>query len=283
MRGRAITSFKLSVTRALRDQLMECLDGLTPTGLDTAAIDAVETRGGVYILYLDGERKYVGKAAKSLRTRLRNHHKKLSGRNGIDMTNAAFIAAYVDEDLDAVAPETLLIKELRLPWNFNGFGNKDPGRNRDNTRIKRTHFDAAFPIRLDYVLPDRNSWGSNLGGFLDYLKKSLPFNLRYEESQQFEGLTPPQIRAGTTAEEAFVSVVSCLPSAWQLTALPGYVILYKEQVDYPSAMCCWRQSLTGQVERVEGKQQFAEDDGETEAQTEELAGEEQDGEDTETE
>lgn len=277
--AKAITDFELSVTRALKDQLSECLRGLCPAPLDDTALATVENRGGIYILYLDEEQKYLGKAAKTLRARLRNHHDKLSGRVGIDMKRVMFIAAYVNEDLDAVAPETLLIKELVLPWNSNGFGNKDPGKKRDGTRVKRGHFDATFPIRLEYRLPERESWGANLGECLAALKGALPFTLRYAAEQNdlriYKGLPAPVIGGGTPAGDAFMAVIECLPPDWQLTALPGYAILYPDLADYPSAMSFWRKAPGGHAVRFQGRFQLADDaDEETTEVIEEDEGEE---------
>lgn len=149
----AAADFKLSITQALADQLAQRLRPLRPAPLNDTSLDHVENRPGVYELLLAHQRVYVGKASKSLPARLRNHARKLSGRTGLSLADVSFICLYVDEDLEAAAPETLLIKKYRdeggSPWNTNGFGNKDPGRQRETTEIAADHFDALYPINLD--------------------------------------------------------------------------------------------------------------------------------------
>jgi len=83
--------FKLSITRALADQLAEALDTLRPTPLDPEALDALQDRPGVYELWLNDQRVYVGKASKSLPTRLRKHLRKLSGRSGMTGKDVGFV------------------------------------------------------------------------------------------------------------------------------------------------------------------------------------------------
>ncbi len=127
--------FKLSITRALTEQLEEALGKLTPEPLTLTALDALKPRSGVYQLFHNGALVYIGKDAKSLPRRLAQHRRKVSGRTGIDVADMSFTFLYVDEDMDAVAPETQLIKRSKAvgvaQWNANGFGNKDPGGSRD--------------------------------------------------------------------------------------------------------------------------------------------------------
>src|SRR4051812_10546270 len=106
-----IAEFHLSITRALADQLATTLQPLRPALLNLTNLESVDSRPGVYVLFVKGERVYVGKASKSLRERLGQHYRKLSGRSGIALADVTFTCVYVDEDLDAAAPEKLLIKK----------------------------------------------------------------------------------------------------------------------------------------------------------------------------
>jgi hypothetical protein len=137
--GRA-AEFKLSITRALSDQLATALKGLAPAPLTLANLCGLETAPGVYRLYRDGAPVYVGKAERSLPQRIEKYYRKISGRNGIDIADMAFRCLYVKEDFSAVAPERLLIsrhKEIgEAPWNYNGFDNNDPGKRRDKTEVE---------------------------------------------------------------------------------------------------------------------------------------------------
>ncbi|MGV9319800.1 GIY-YIG nuclease family protein [Streptomyces sp. NPDC003660] len=123
-------------------------------------------RPGVYQLYLGDDFVYVGKAETSLPSRLRQHLRKISGRRSITPSDMTFSCLYVAEDFSAMAPEQLLINHRRdlseIPWNNNGFGNRDPGRQRDHTALKPTHFDALYPIDLDRPVDGLEAGEANL-------------------------------------------------------------------------------------------------------------------------
>jgi hypothetical protein len=243
--------FKLSITKALADQLAEKLAPLKPHPLTSEAISSLERRPGVYLLLHKGYRVYVGKAQQALPDRLRNHWNKLRGRDNLSVDDMTFVCLYVDEDLDAAAPEKLLIKRYReeggldgVPWNTNGFGNKDPGRQRDLSEVEANHFDALYPVRLTFDKLLLKAGPTTVGKLLAKIKKNLPYNLRFEkkdsralEEYKIEIEIPDE---QLTAEQAISLVVRALPEGWQATALPGYLILYRKQVEYPSALRWWR-------------------------------------------
>ncbi|HYO56658.1 GIY-YIG nuclease family protein [Archangium sp.] len=243
--------FKLSITKALADQLAEKLVPLKPHPLTTEAISSLERRPGVYLLLYKGHRVYVGKAQQSLPKRLRNHWNKLRGRDKLAIEDMTFVCLYVDEDLDAAAPEKLLIKRYReqggidgVPWNTNGFGNKDPGRRRDMSEVEANHFDALYPVRLTFDGLRLTVGPTTVGKLLVEIKTQLPYNLRFEKKDP-RALKDYQIKIEVPdkqlrAERAIGLVVRALPEGWQATALPGYLILYREQVEYPSALRWWR-------------------------------------------
>ncbi len=259
MKPKPTAEFKLSITKALADQLAEALEPLAPALLTSENLGEVEGRPGVYLLFLDGERVYVGKTADKLPARLRQHLRKISGRSGLPLERLCFTCVYVDKDMDSVAPERMLIAKYSslggVPWNNNGFGNKDPGRERDNSVIKINHFDAAYPINLEtgVELPERRI---SVAEALDALKASLPFVLRFDKRaaartvmRDHDVLVPSTARSFRDAIEA---VLGALPSGWQATALPGYAILYPETVDYQSAIGWWRTFGDGGVEWRDG-------------------------------
>ncbi|MEU2746688.1 GIY-YIG nuclease family protein [Streptomyces collinus] len=249
--------FRLSITKALGDQLAEELDKLTPAPLTQdnldeldrrAVIENLASRSGVYQLYRQTEQDpepklvYVGKAEKPLYQRLGNHLKKISGRIGISLDEMTFKCLFVAEDFTAVAPEKLLIKQYRkdghIPWNTNGFGNKDPGRNRDRTVLKKNHFDVLFRIDLGREVVGLAAGGQTLESLLAQIKNGLPYNFRYEESGIYQDVTVSVPPGPMTADQAFRLVAANLPDGWQVAALMGYVIMYHDaQADYASA---WR-------------------------------------------
>ncbi|MEU8270466.1 GIY-YIG nuclease family protein [Sphaerisporangium sp. NPDC049002] len=245
----SVAEFKLSITKALADQLAETLDPLTPAPLSLEILAEVENRPGVYMLFLDGRRVYVGKTAKALPVRLKQHHRKISGRSGISVDHMSFVCVYVDRDMDSVAPEKMLISKYAarggVPWNNNGFGNKDPGAKRDHSLVKINHFDAEYPICLDIHI-ELPSQPATVSATLKSLKRALPFNLRYDTSNQGKAVmdahsvtVPP---TATTFREIIEVILEALPIGWQATALPGYVILYRKEDAYQSATGWWRKA-----------------------------------------
>jgi hypothetical protein len=252
----ASAEFKLSITRALADQLAEALAGLTAAPLCDAELMHLRPRPGVYELYLRDQRVYVGKASRDLPSRLANHLRKLSGRRGIDLADMSFLCLYVDEDLEAAAPETLLIKKYReqggSPWNTNGFGNKDPGRNRDRSLVRATHFDAIYPIDLDKPIEGVSAGSYGIVQYLELLKAALPYLLRFgDEVRRVGNLRVEVPEEPLPARELLKLAVATLPEGWQATALPGYVILYRERSRYESAMVLWRREA-GTVREIAG-------------------------------
>jgi hypothetical protein len=258
----AVAEFKLSITKALADQLAETLYPLRPSPLSLESLAHVQSRPGVYILFLNGARVYVGKTAKGLDERLKQHRRKISGRSKISLDDMSFVCVYVDRDMDSVAPEKMLIAKYAsdggVPWNNNGFGNKDPGRQRDTSLVKSNHFDAIYPIDLD-VSVDIGDGCPTVGKALDALKKALPFNLRYEKKGNGTILaTSISIPTGPiTAKEVIPVLLATLPKNWQATALPGYMILYPGQAEYASATGWWRWTDSG-VGWVQGQSKLDE-------------------------
>ncbi|MFE6859009.1 GIY-YIG nuclease family protein [Nocardia sp. NPDC057668] len=247
--GQARAEFKLSITRALADQLGEKLNRLRPAFLNQTNLDQIEDRPGIYQLYLNGDLVYVGKASQNLRDRLGNHLTKLSGRTNLGIEEIGYVCLYVDEDLEAAAPEKLLINTYRAngkaPWNTMGFGNKDPGRNRDDTRVKAKHFDARYPIDIDRKIEGIAAGSQPLSLALKSAKTDLPYTFRYESrdqslKKQLNGtavVIPPY---PLTAADFMQLAIQALPGGWQATVLPGYAILYHESKDYDSARMFWR-------------------------------------------
>ncbi|MFJ2496031.1 Eco29kI family restriction endonuclease [Streptomyces sp. NPDC093108] len=240
--------FTLSITKALGDQLAAALDGLDRAPLTEPSIARLKEKPGVYQLYLNDEFVYVGKAEKSLPARLRNHHRKISGRRNISLDEMTFSCLYVAEDFSALAPEQLLISHHKgmgnIPWNNNGFGNKDPGRQRDNTVLKQNHFDVVFPIDLDRPIEGLSPGETTLHELLETVKADLPYNFRYGKLAEFKTRSVYVASAEMSADEVFELVSAEIPATWQITALMGYVIMYDDSPGtYRSA---WRHYRGGQ-------------------------------------
>ncbi|MGW2410625.1 GIY-YIG nuclease family protein [Streptomyces tubercidicus] len=240
--------FTLSITKALGDQLAKALEKLDRAPLAEENLARLKEKPGVYQLYLNDKFVYVGKADKSLPARLRNHLRKISGRRNISLEEMAFSCLYVAEDFSALAPEQLLITHHKgkgdIPWNNNGFGNKDPGRQRDSTVLKRNHFDVLFPIDLERPVEGLQTGETTLHALLETIKAGLPYNFRYGKAAEFKTRRVHVPADGMTADEVFHLISAEIPTKWQVAALMGYVIMYDDSpIEYKSA---WRYYRDGQ-------------------------------------
>jgi hypothetical protein len=231
--------FKLSISKALTDQLHEALHELDPAPLTEADLAQVEARQGVYQLYLADDLVYVGSASGSLRNRLSQHLRKLSGRQNIAAASVRFTCLYVDEDLTVLAPEDRLIRvfqdEGSCAWNGSGFGIHDPGRRRDETAVDAGHFDAQYPIRLDWIT-DIPAGSYTAADLLAQLRRDLPYTFRYQSdaaARQDYGAAAVEVPEDGMAARALLQLIAAALPDYQVTALPGYLIMYRERRDYP--------------------------------------------------
>jgi hypothetical protein len=234
-------AFSLSITQALGEQLLVALGKLTKAPLTEENLSTVDRRGGIYQLFLDAESVYIGKSKDRLNSRVANHYRKLAGRTPGLLDRMKFKVMYVNEDLDALAPEKMLIRTLKqsgdAPWNQNGFGNKDPGRQRDTSLVKEAHFDRLFPVNLN--LPITVVYPKPLDTLLDAMtaiKLALPYNLRFaspkdpahRELKTVDVSAEPIMGQTKTTLEWLQWLATKLPAGWMITVFPGYIIIYKE-------------------------------------------------------
>lgn len=252
--------FRLSITEALSTQLYAALDRLEPAPLTQENLDALPAQAqklglpsmsGVYQLFRqepgkERELTYVGKADQPLHKRLGDHLFKLSGRVGISLDEMSFRCLFVEEDLSAVSPEKMLIKRHlktgRIVWNNRGFGINDPGRERDSTKNRENHFDLEYPIDLSSEVTGLTPGPQSLQAVLQAIKDGLPFNFRFQQRfPPFRTMTVTVPEEEMTADQAFRFVSQHMPEGWQISALVGWAIMYKDnQRTYPSAFRYYR-------------------------------------------
>ncbi|MFH9134361.1 caspase domain-containing protein [Streptomyces sp. NPDC017524] len=226
-------------------QLMEKQD---PVALTHESLDALDDSPGVYQLHRSqggpGSRVvYVGQSDRSLQQRLQAQMVKISGRLNIDVSEISFTRLYVEDDLSVVYPARLLINRLLdqgedAPWRMNGFGNSDPGRNRDRTVLKSRHFDALYPINLAWVIRNDGPRGRMTAlEFATLIKGKLPYVFRFAyQGSEIEAVSVEMPEGAISADEAFRLLAEALGAEWQISALSGYVVMYRERdVKYPSA------------------------------------------------
>lgn len=241
--------FDLDIGRAITNQLGEFLDALKPEPFSNSlALADLPGSGGVYMLHHGGQPVYVGKAA-SLRSRLMQHASDLDGRCNISRKDVAFVCAELSPNWAPFGAEDILMRRANLAWQHSGFGNNDPGRRRDKSLIKPGHWDAQFPIRLDWRCEAVRSGTHSAAALLTTLKSSLPFVLRFQRATEGSSHAPPpddvQAALVDIPQDAmpFWDIMRLIVDAlqgWQATALPGYAIFYRESDDYPSAIAVLR-------------------------------------------
>ncbi|RBH55808.1 MULTISPECIES: GIY-YIG nuclease family protein [Pseudomonas] len=233
---------------ALLTQLVNLFTEMTPGPLTEETVSNTPEAQGVYQLFLDGELIYVGKtdADAGLRRRLSRHAKKIRSRLNLSQEQITFkaVRVYVFTTMDL---EDLLIKHYRaletpLAWNLSGFGSNDPGRNRDESVVKEGHFDSLYPIDLDFEVEIVQLEGDHsAAGILKQLKDQLAYTVRFQNRGgkskrphlDLEGASVRLCSKRDSVRNILRQVKGALGSDWQITALPGYVIIYKEGKHYP--------------------------------------------------
>ena len=240
--------FALSITAALREQLTTAVETLTPAPLTPSMLAAIDESPGVYQLYRSGRCVYVGKADKNLRRRLGEHYTKVSGRTGISVDEMTFLAMHIEEDLSVLSPEAMLIQHNSNQnpiWNQNGFGNNDPGKERDTSEVKDHNFDAIHPIDLERLLTIDFTGQPADGVPLDTLKKLIkdtaPFTVRIGQDLTGKNYVPAAANEQRTALKWIALLTDLMePRGTKpacAVALPGRVIIYhRSALSFPSRM-----------------------------------------------
>lgn len=233
---------------ALLAQLVNLFENMTSGPLNEDTVLNVPEQQGVYQLFFNGKLVYVGKtdADAGLRQRLLRHARKIRARRNMEQSQVSFkaVRVYVFTAMDL---EDLLIKHyraanIRLAWNLSGFGSNDPGRKRDKSDIKEGHFDSLYPIDLDleaHVAQPVDD--QSVAEVLRQLKDQLAYTVRYQNKEgkskkpHFElAETMMRLRSERDSVRSILrQVKATLGEAWQITVMPGYVIIYKERDCYP--------------------------------------------------
>ncbi|POG16951.1 GIY-YIG nuclease family protein [Pseudomonas putida] len=240
--------FEFDLPGALLVRLIQILDKIEAVTLNATNLAAIPEEQGVYQLYLDDQLVYIGKtdADAGLHKRLSRHARKIMHRVGLDPARVSFKAVRVFV-FTAVDLESDLIRHYggvkSIDWNGSGFGSNDPGRERDTTKVDPKNFDAKFPIDIDRVLAFAIDQDETAASALARLKEALPYTFRYQGKgggsrkphPDMEATVLPAKGGPMTPREAIKTIVEHMPAGWQATALPGYIILYKEDRDYPQA------------------------------------------------
>lgn len=234
--------FEFALTDALIAQLITCLDGMKTAELTPKITAGIPNGQGVYQLFLDGNLVYIGKTDNEagLQKRLLRHANLVLSRSNLTGGRVTFKAVQVLV-FSAMELESMLIKHYMVdgkvpPWNNSGFGSNDPGRQRDTTKYKPNHFNVLYPISLNGSVTTPLPATLTVKEALKLLKSELPFLLRFEGKKpnvsDLEAAILTTDISGLSVSDTLKALVELLPSGWQATHLPGYIILYKEAQSY---------------------------------------------------
>jgi len=242
-----VEDLEFDLPSALLTELVKLFEEMPVGPLTETEVAEVPDGQGVYQLFHREELVYIGKtdAQAGLRARLNRHARKIQGRRFLSPQNVAFkaVRVYVFTAMDL---EELLIsyyknvKGVPPAWNFSGFGANDPGRRRDKTQLKTGHFDRLYPIDLDIPLQDFNGT-MQVARALQNLKSAIPYNIRFQTVGSGSRRPHPDLLRTSvtysgedrTVRNILIDIKSALGPEWQITALPGYVIVYREREHYP--------------------------------------------------
>lgn len=258
-------SFTLNLHKALLWQLPRSLEKLVPAPLDQRNLQLLGDEKGVYQLFEGPRSVYVGKSESPLAVRLDQHRRRCTGRLNIDVVDMRFRCLYVDEFVDAAAPERVLIRDFQTaglaPWNVaEGFAPRDVGRHRDGGRPGQWFLDRPVDHQA-LVLPAVAGRPVSMEVALRDLKSAVPFDVfRFASARSrapedrvsaadYIGCDVTFASQPVSVLEHLYIVIDALSEGWQATVLPQGVIIYKENRDYPYALSGWRKTAHG-VERV---------------------------------
>lgn len=241
------STLEFDLPTALRDQIVAQLRRMKPATLSESNIAAMGASGdgqGVYQLFYKGELAYIGKTdlEAGLRKRLLRHANKISSRKNIEKKDVKFLSlrVYVYSAMDLDSSLIAYYKKQKTPafWNTSGFGSNDPGRQRDTSRVKDSHFDSLYPIDLNWPIYDALIESKTIAEALISLKKKTPYLIRFETNGKkaphadLTNRAAPIFNKNESVGSALLKISHSLGAKWQITALPGYVIIYKENREY---------------------------------------------------
>jgi hypothetical protein len=229
-------NFLKTISRQLKSSI-DKLDStlLTRESLHNLSVFQRENNAnqGVYLILYDGKPVYLGKSD-DVADRLGNHYKKLLGRQSIEAGRISYKAILLDRSMSTAANENILIKLFQSDnvemWNGNGFGSKDPGKIRDNT--KPGPFDTNHPINEKYRV-DFGSTAGSLEFYLNKAKAELPYHFRFEIEQHIAQNTQIVLpEAILPAEEFLQIIVNSLGVGWKGVILKYGMVIYRTEQKY---------------------------------------------------
>lgn len=135
-------TFLFDVDRAYEDQLVSVLEASPEHPLSAPE---APSSPGVYVLLCKRVPVYVGQA-RSLRSRLNDHLKKIENRNGIKLPEITCRFLIIEKMWEVARAEDALIHRYNPEWNgIPGFSMHVPGRGRPGMPGYVNEWDKRFP------------------------------------------------------------------------------------------------------------------------------------------
>jgi len=136
--------FQFDVDKAYEDQLVSVLEASPKHPMSDPEAPA---QPGVYVLFSNASPVYVGQA-QALRSRLRDHLKKVENRKGLSVGNVTCRFLTIDRMWEVARAEDALIKHYNPEWNgIPGFSMHVPGKGRPGMPGYVNEWDKRFPPR----------------------------------------------------------------------------------------------------------------------------------------
>lgn len=191
------------------------------------------SKKGVYLLHYKSAPVYLGKAD-DIAERLQQHYNKLCGRQNIEINEIGYKCIILDESMSTAANEELLIKLFQKDhngmWNNSGFGAKDPGKQRDQT--KPGDFDKRYPINSSFKLTFLNITDT-VGSLLAQAKQQLPYIFRFEIPSDTQQLKMTLSNIELSAEAFLKELLRTIGQDYQANILSFGITIYAEDKEYP--------------------------------------------------
>lgn len=245
-----IEELEFDLPTKLLEELVKLFEEMPAGKLSAASLNRVEEEQGVYQLFKDEKLVYIGKTDSDagLKKRLLRHAFKIQSRKNLNVEQVTFKAirvyVFTAMDLEALLISHYRDKGQRPDWQHSGFGSNDPGRQRDTTKVKPENFDAKYPIDLSIIVSiDSDSDKITVAELFRQMKDRLSYNIRFQTSGQgrkpHPDLNEAEAQLPDTKEATVLNLLKAAKRAlgknWRITALPGYVIVYKDDNSkYPS-------------------------------------------------
>jgi predicted GIY-YIG superfamily endonuclease len=135
-------NFTFDVDRAYEDQLTAVLEPSPTHPIDATDAPLIL---GVYALYWNEVTVYVGQA-RNLRNRLRDHPRKIQGRQGKNVKDVVCKYLTIARLWEVARAEEALISRFEPEWNgIPGFSMHAPGRGRPGMPNYINQWDQRFP------------------------------------------------------------------------------------------------------------------------------------------